>query len=247
MGGMLALEWSFFGQDYVRHIIPIATSGKHSAWCVAHGEAQRQAIYSDPKYKNGYYSLLDPPKSGLAAARMAALLTYRSRDAFERKFSRCQVETQVPETNCSRQKAALFHNEGNCIRFHRVKPRILPASSSTPSADVANVPPVPKSKTVPQNQSVFSAQTYLRYQGDKFVSRFDANCYISITRKLDTHDVSRERGEYHQVLASIQQPTLVVGITSDGLFTLDEQKELAERIPNGELVVIESGKLFTGE
>lgn len=57
----------------------------------------------------------------------------------------------------------------------------------------------------------FSAQSYLQYQGEKFVSRFDANCYIRITEKLDSHDLSAGRSDYEQTLHSIQQPTVIVG------------------------------------
>ena len=54
MGGMQVLEWAYFGADYVKSIIPIATSGRHSAWCISWGEAQRQAIYSDPHFNVGH-------------------------------------------------------------------------------------------------------------------------------------------------------------------------------------------------
>jgi homoserine O-acetyltransferase len=92
----------------------------------------------------------------------------------------------------------------------------------------------------------FSAQSYLRYQGNKFVKRFDSNCYIAITRKLDTHDVSRYRvpldspDPIRDALGLLEQPTLVLGIESDGLFTFAEQEELAECIPNARLRRIES-------
>lgn len=59
MGGMLALEWSYFGKDYVKAVVALATSARHSAWCISWGEAQRQSIYSDPKYDDGYYSFDD--------------------------------------------------------------------------------------------------------------------------------------------------------------------------------------------
>jgi homoserine O-acetyltransferase/O-succinyltransferase len=55
MGGMLALEWAYFGKEYVRCIVPIATSGCHSAWGISWGGSQRQCIYSGPNYKDGYY------------------------------------------------------------------------------------------------------------------------------------------------------------------------------------------------
>jgi homoserine O-acetyltransferase len=72
--------------------------------------------------------------------------------------------------------------------------------------------------------------------------RFDANCYIAITRKLDAHDISKGRGDYYQVLGSITQPTLVIGIATDGLFTAEEQIELSDNIPNAKVVIIESGE-----
>ena len=126
MGGMTTLEYPLnTPKGYIRHIIPIATSARHSAWCISWGEAQRQSIYSDPAYDDGYYCFSDEeeeddeldgqgtgvnksstafpgeteeerkrrieerqPTRGLAAARMAALLTYRSRDSFESRFGR---------------------------------------------------------------------------------------------------------------------------------------------------------------
>ena len=70
--------------------------------------------------------------------------------------------------------------------------------------------------------------------------RFDANCYVKLTQSMDTHDVARGRGEYFEVLASIAQPTLVIGIDTDILYPLDEQRELAAHIPNARLAVLES-------
>ncbi|KAI9009629.1 Alpha/Beta hydrolase protein [Gaertneriomyces semiglobifer] len=222
MGGMQVLEWSFFGPNYVKNIVPIATSGRHSAWCISWGEAQRQAIYSDPNYNDGHYTRENPPAVGLAAARMQALLTYRSRNSFESRFGRKVMPLKT--INEPQPHASIHHNEGHKIRLHGTRDAPLDDKASSDDG----------------GPRVYSAQSYLRYQGDKFIKRFDANCYISITRKMDTHDVSRGRGEFYQILRSISQPTLVIGIESDGLFTIGEQRELAEHIPNAELVVITS-------
>ena len=52
--------------------------------------------------------------------------------------------------------------------------------------------------------------------------------------------MSRDRGGYVETLASIRQPALVVGITTDILYPLHEQRELAEHIPNAELAVLDA-------
>ena len=50
MGGGSVLEFAYLGKEYVRSIIPIATSARFSAWGISWSEAQRQSIYSDPRY-----------------------------------------------------------------------------------------------------------------------------------------------------------------------------------------------------
>mgnify|MGYP005840129607 CR=1 FL=1 len=93
LGGMQVLEWALLYPKLVEAIAPFATSGRHSAWCIGLGEAQRQAIYADPKWQGGYYTDEQPPVAGLAAARMIAMSTYRSPASFEVRFGR-QLQTE---------------------------------------------------------------------------------------------------------------------------------------------------------
>ena len=88
LGGMQVLEWAVLYPELVQSIAVIAASGRHSAWCIGLSEAQRQAIYADPNWRNGYYTIDRPPAAGLAAARMMAMSTYRSWSSFEKKFGR---------------------------------------------------------------------------------------------------------------------------------------------------------------
>lgn len=258
MGGMLALEWAtMFGRSYVRNLVALATSARHSAWCISWSEAQRQSIYSDPKYQDGYYSLEDPPVVGLSAARMSALLTYRSRNSFETKFARrtpsVEQESKVrkqswPTPSTVGEHSLQIHNDGHRVRGETSRSSRSSVSSSTSlhsaSSQTSSCSVTGEIKEVKPAQTYFSAQSYLRYQGSKFINRFDSNCYISITRKLDTHDLARGRFEYDEdlpeVLNSITQPTLVIGISSDGLFTYSEQELLADNIPNSHLEKINS-------
>lgn len=184
MGGMQVLEWAFYG-EFVKLIVPIAVGGRHSAWCIAWGEAQRQAIYADAAWQQGRYEAGKGPEAGLAAARMMAMISYRSMASFEERFGRQRMSGE---------------------------------DTTRP----------------------FAVESYLRYQGDKLVQRFDANCYIRITEQMDSHDVSRSRGVYPEVLRSIEQPALVVGIDSDALYTFGEQEELVRYLPHATLRMLES-------
>jgi homoserine O-acetyltransferase len=92
LGGMQVLEWALVYPDRVDAIAPMAVSPRHSAWCIGVSEAQRQAIYADPRWRGGRYPEDDPPSAGLAAARAIAMLSYRSRESLEARFSRAQSD-----------------------------------------------------------------------------------------------------------------------------------------------------------
>jgi homoserine O-acetyltransferase len=84
------------------------------------------------------------------------------------------------------------------------------------------------------------AATYQQYQGEKFIRRFDAYSYWTITEAFDSHDVGRGRGGIEAALARIACPVLVVGITSDIIIPPVEQQALARALPLGEMRLIES-------
>jgi homoserine O-acetyltransferase/O-succinyltransferase len=86
----------------------------------------------------------------------------------------------------------------------------------------------------------FRAATYQRYQGQKLVNRFNAFTYWSFTKMMDSHNVGRSRVSVKEALASIAAKTLVIGIDSDILFPVSEQKFLAENIPLAKYEEIES-------
>ena len=91
-----------------------------------------------------------------------------------------------------------------------------------------------------EESAYYQVESYLDYQGKKLVERFDANCYITLTEIMDTHDIGRGRGNHLKALQSISQPTLVIGIDSDILYPTAEQKEIAGHVLNGEYFEIHS-------
>jgi homoserine O-acetyltransferase len=77
----------------------------------------------------------------------------------------------------------------------------------------------------------FAIQDYLIHQGHKFTERFDANCYIRLSECMNSHDIGRDRNGVVSALQSIQQPTLIISLEHDQLYTFAEQALLAEHIP----------------
>lgn len=78
----------------------------------------------------------------------------------------------------------------------------------------------------------FKASSYINYQGDKLVNRFNAYSYWKLTKAMDSHNLARGRASNTEdVLASIQQPTLLIGISSDALCPAPEQRHIAAHLP----------------
>ncbi|HEY5841210.1 MAG TPA: homoserine O-acetyltransferase, partial [Mycobacterium sp.] len=78
-------------------------------------------------------------------------------------------------------------------------------------------------------------------QGSKLLARFDAGSYVVLTEALSSHDVGRGRGGAAAALRSCTLPVVVGGITSDRLYPLRLQEELAELLPGCDrLNVVES-------
>lgn len=73
----------------------------------------------------------------------------------------------------------------------------------------------------------FDVAGYLDYQGARFVERFDANSYLSISRTMDNWDPARQYRSEAEAYSRIRAKVGVVGISSDWLFPVKEVQSLA--------------------
>ena len=74
--------------------------------------------------------------------------------------------------------------------------------------------------------AVHRASSYQQYQGEKLCRRYNAYSYYAILNAFDTHDAGRGRGGVAAALSRIAARTIVVGITTDIIFTPAEMREL---------------------
>jgi homoserine O-acetyltransferase/O-succinyltransferase len=167
LGGQICLEWAIMKPALFKHIVPIATNAKHSAWGIAFNETQRMAIEKN--------------KNGIEVARAIAMLSYRCYDI----YNKTQTDTKIKLDN-------------------------------------------------------FLASSYQRYQGLKLKKRFDKYSYYILSKAMDSHNVGRKRGGVENALKKIKAKTLIIGIKSDLLFPVNEQKLISNYIKYSEYAEIKS-------
>ncbi len=76
----------------------------------------------------------------------------------------------------------------------------------------------------------YQVESYLNYQGDEFVKRFDANSYLYITKAMDYFDLSQPSGDLRKELARARAAFLVVSFSSDWLFPSYASKEIVSAL-----------------
>ena len=72
----------------------------------------------------------------------------------------------------------------------------------------------------------FQVESYLEYQGDRFVDRFDANSYIYLSKAVDYYDFASRYGSIVESVSRTQCSFLVISYSSDWLFPSYQSKEL---------------------
>ena len=88
MGGMQAIEWGLRHPDLVDALILVATGARATPQSIAIHKVGLEAILADPLFRGGDYYDGEPPKQGLAIARMLGHITYLSESYLWTKFGR---------------------------------------------------------------------------------------------------------------------------------------------------------------
>ena len=79
-------------------------------------------------------------------------------------------------------------------------------------------------------ETEFQVESYLHYQGQRFVERFDANSYLYLTKAMDYFDLAEGRGSISQALAATAARFLIISYTSDWLFPTSQSREVVRSL-----------------
>ena len=178
MGGMTALAYAVCHPQRVDSVLLISSAMRSEPFAIALRSLQRELIRNDPAWRDGEYSLDQPPVQGMRLARKLGMITYRSAAEWRQRFGR--------------ERAT---DRGAGQRF---------------GID-------------------FEVESYLEAHADKFVGAFDPNCYLYLSRAMDLFDVADHGGSLDDGLKRVTaRRALVIGVESDFLFPLHQQRQLAE-------------------
>jgi homoserine O-acetyltransferase len=76
----------------------------------------------------------------------------------------------------------------------------------------------------------FQVESYLRYQGESFIKRFDANTYLYITKAMDYFDIQLDYGSLDAAFKTVQSRFLILSFTSDWLFPSRQSRDLVRAL-----------------
>ena len=82
-------------------------------------------------------------------------------------------------------------------------------------------------------ERTFSVGSYLAYQGERFVERFDANSYMTLSMAMDLFDLGRTKKEIQRSFARADCRWLVLSFSSDWLFPPFQSRDIVEALING--------------
>lgn len=227
LGAMQALEWGVMGSDRVLGVIPIAGASRFHPQGIAWNLVQRRAIMNDPAWQNGQYYPGPGPVAGLATARMLGMITYRSDESMWSQFDR-EVR---PRHLIGRRRADWDDGYGGRPAGGGAGAGSAAGTAADAAGAAAGEPAGGDGADLSRGFDVcYEVESYLEYNGDALVRRFDANAYLYLSKAMDLHDISRGFPSLAEAHAAVKAEALVVGIRSDLLFPTYLQQETAAGI-----------------
>lgn len=100
MGGMQSLAYACEFPDEVGKVISISGCARSHPYSIALRHCQRQVLMSDPNWLRGFYYDKIPPHVGMKLAREIATVTYRSGPEWEYRFGRKRADESKPPALC---------------------------------------------------------------------------------------------------------------------------------------------------
>ncbi|KAG6842022.1 hypothetical protein C0991_003548 [Blastosporella zonata] len=234
MGAMSSLATAWLHPDRVGKIVSISGTARSSPSSVAMRYAQRSVLMADPNWKNGFYYDALPPHTGMKLARQIATITYRSGPEWDQRFGRQFRPRPASEDPSTTRIPALcpdflietyldHQGEQFCLKYDANS--LIYISKAMDLFDM----------TLPALQELKLTSSTL--SSDSSDSSSNAHSFHKTSHSkshpppLNPPPHLSDLAKGLQPLAHI--PTLVLGVQSDILFTVEQQREVADALRMG--------------
>ncbi|WOO86154.1 Serine O-succinyltransferase [Vanrija pseudolonga] len=248
MGGMSSLSMTYLAPERVGRVASISATGRSGLNGVGMRYAQRSVLMADPNWNRGFYYDGIPPHEGMKLARQIATITYRSGPEWEQRFGRRMLSEEqdggpgtprlspdfLIETYLDHQgeRFCLTYDANSLIYlskamdlFDMTAPALeqlakqynerypdaapFPLPSDPPAVSAADNSPRPGSVPIPEESSATK----------KAKERF-----IPTSKSVHLPELAAGLKRLKDI------PALILGVQSDVLFNVEQQRELADAL-----------------
>ncbi|GAA5822789.1 hypothetical protein JCM11251_004381 [Rhodosporidiobolus azoricus] len=246
MGGMQSIAAAYLEPERVGKVVSISGTARSSPSSIAMRFAQRSVLMADPNWKRGFYYNDLPPHTGMKLARQIATITYRSGPEWEQRFARRRRDLNPPtsasdaahlpsppvlcpdflietyldhqgEQFCLKYDAnSLIYVSKAMDLFDMSQDALDDLAARRAARDAGNLSDDPLCPIPSSPPAAVTKDPAKQKKADKpFISSLpSSHAYLPAL----TSGLSRLKNH----------PTLVMGVQSDTLFPIEQQRELAE-------------------
>lgn len=223
MGGMQSLAYASEFPDEVEKIVSISGCARSHPYSIALRHCQRQVLMSDPNWKRGFYYNGVPPHIGMKLAREIATVTYRSGPEWESRFGRNRADDTKPAAFCADFLVETYldhQGEKFCLEYDANS--LLYVLKAMDMFDLGH-------------RSVTKAEKN-RQEAEKRYFNQDIDTLESVPQTPYQEKINKATTTPEQALEDLKKgfehiahkEFLVIGVESDILFPVWQQREIAE-------------------
>ncbi|KAI0346818.1 homoserine acetyltransferase [Trametopsis cervina] len=244
MGAMQSLAAGWLFPERVGKVVSISGTARSSPSAIAMRFAQRSVLMADPNWNKGFYYDGLPPHTGMKLARQIATITYRSGPEWDQRFGRQMrplPEAEAQEPSHAPRTPALcpdflietyldYQGEQFCLKYdansliYISKAMDLFDMTASSLDSLKLTPPPPRSSPPPLPPSLSAHPTSPHH------SYYHSHISHSKSHPPPTNPPAHLPDLAEGLKPLANTPTLVLGVQSDILFPVEQQREVADAL-----------------
>ncbi|KAI9224729.1 Alpha/Beta hydrolase protein [Blastocladiella britannica] len=211
MGGMLAMAYAAAFPDQVSRLVSISACARAHPYSIALRFVQRAVMMADPAFattRGNYYGGM-PPHVGMKLARMIGTITYRSGPEWEKRFGRARPKGESPALCPDMLVERYLDHQGEKFSLSYDANSMLYLSKAM---DLFDMSVGSKAELAARKRSPFDPPS------------------LETDDNQASSDPLSAQEQLRLGMSELTMPSLVMGVTSDILFPLPQQAEIADTL-----------------